>query len=193
MKSLIVVDAQYDFVSPLGSLYVEGGPEIIKKIEDFITSGKVNEVIFTVDFHKITDKSFEVNGGKWPVHCVNHTLGAVIAPWLMDACEKANIPWQVLRKGEMPEVEEYGAFSQVKMISGNVLRLSSKTHSVYTESDEFIVCGVAGDYCVKESLQGLVTGLPDHCKLSVFMDGIASIDEGKTITEYVETKGIKIV
>lgn len=189
MKSLIVIDCQFDFTCSKGSLYVDGSDGVINNVEAFIGSGEVDEVIFTADFHKITDKSFKVNGGQWPVHCVNHTLGAIIAPWLIEACIKANIPWQVLRKGELPEVEEYGAFSEIKTVNGSMLRLSSKTCSIYTESSEFIVCGVAGDYCVKESLKGLLH-LPTHCKLSVMMNGIASIDGGEALNQFLNDNKI---
>ena len=51
-----------------------------------------------------------------------------------------------------------------------------------------LVCGIAGDYCVKETLKNLYEKSPNN--IFVFEDGIASIDGGKALNEYVEEKHI---
>ena len=51
------------------------------------------------------------------------------------------------------------------------------------------MCGIAGDYCVLETIKGLRTIInPDH--ISVLMDLIASIDGGKKLTEFLDNNGI---
>jgi nicotinamidase-related amidase len=54
--------------------------------------------------------------------------------------------------------------------------------------DTIAVWGLAGDYCVKETLKNLYEKCPNY--LFVLEEGIASIDGGKALKEYVEEKHI---
>lgn len=58
MKSaLIIIDAQFDFCSPQGSLYVPGAEEDVKRIAQFIaTHGEqIDEIFITLDTHHTMD------------------------------------------------------------------------------------------------------------------------------------------
>ena len=51
MKTLVVVDVQYDFASPDGALYVNGSEIIANKVLEVIKD--FDHVVFTLDFHPI--------------------------------------------------------------------------------------------------------------------------------------------
>ena len=155
MNTLIIVDCQNDFVKESGSLYVQGAYPAIKNIEKLILSETIEEVIFTVDWHPYNHCSFIEENGKWPRHCVKHTYGSNICSDLLYACQTAGIAYQVLEKGSLPTVEEYGAVSEIKD-KRLYYELHSKSSKVYlSKRSNIIVCGVAGDYCVLETLKQL--------------------------------------
>ena len=73
----------------------------------------INEVIFTVDWHNAKDGSFKAQGGHG-LHIVFAFLKAhKQMKRLIQACLDKNIPYQVIRKGEVIETEEYGAFQKI--------------------------------------------------------------------------------
>lgn len=105
-KILVVVDYQYDFFNPNGALYVNGAEKLQEKIEAIIPN--FDHVIFTLDWHPLDHCSFIENGGQWPTHCVNSTIGAGI-PLSMIKCAKSH---SFVSKGYVQDEEEYGAFSE---------------------------------------------------------------------------------
>ena len=190
---LVVVDFQYDFCNKKGSLYVKGAEKAKEAILNRIKNDEfINQVIFTMDWHNFYDNSFEVNGGQWPVHCVQNTVGAGVDNDLVNACIKRGIIPTFVYKGDKFDVEEYGAFSNVT-VDGDLVTLKNVSDEAENEVtvhrlDAITVCGIAGDYCVKETLKNLYEKSPNN--IFVFEDGIASIDGGKTLNEYVEEKHI---
>ena len=112
--TLVVVDCQYDFCNPAGTLYVEGAETAVNHILDFInTHDELSEVIFTVDWHQAKDASFTSQGGPWPPHCIAFAKGSQIDDRLVQACLDREIPYRVILKGEVIETEEYGAFQHI--------------------------------------------------------------------------------
>ena len=82
--TLVVVDCQYDFCHPAGTLYVKGAETAVENILHFIsTTDNIAEVIFTVDWHQAKDDSFAPQGGPWPPHCIRFSQGAQIDPRLV--------------------------------------------------------------------------------------------------------------
>lgn len=176
--TLIVVDLQYDFYSNSGTLCVSGGIDAANKIKDFILkhSDLVEDVIFTVDWHPNNHCSFKENGGNWPMHCVQYSRGAAIHSGVLESVIGMEIPYHVYTKGEDPKKEEYGAFSKYM----DQLDIQEKYSN-------FVICGIAGDYCVLETLKN-IKDFTDNVK--VFMPGIASIDGGKALREYMEKENV---
>ena len=70
--TLVVVDFQYDFCTG-GSLPVPGSDMALARISNLISSGQVDNVIFTVDWHPANHCSFKRNGGQWVDHCLQFT------------------------------------------------------------------------------------------------------------------------
>jgi len=54
------------------------------------------------------------------------------------------------------------------------------------ETNQVIVCGVAGDFCVLETIKNLKRVPKEYIsELSVYLPGIASIDGGKKLSDYL--------
>jgi nicotinamidase-related amidase len=192
-KILVVVDVQYDFCNPNGALFVSGGDEVVNKVKDVIPN--FDYVIFTKDSHSLNHCSFKENGGIWPVHCVWNSIGEGIPVELLKAAKD----YGVVAKGGNVDEEEYGAFSDdmefyyniefAVDIEGNC----SKPFRAYCDDvDELVVCGIAGDYCVVETLKNIVKWFKDTNRIKVYLDGVASIDGGETIIKYMGENNIKI-
>ena len=187
MNTLIIVDCQNDFVLQNAPLYVKGATKAVCNIEELLSTGVIDNVIFTVDWHPLNHKSFKENGGEWPEHCVQYTEGASICEVLYTKCAEKNIPYQVLEKGTIATIEEYGAVSEIKD-KRTYYELCSKSDTAFLNKRvNVIVCGVAGDYCVLETLKQLRPLYP-----MVYLNGIASIDGGEKLNTYIEENNIKL-
>ena len=188
--TLVVVDCQYDFCNPAGTLYVEGAETAVNHILDFInTHDELSEVIFTVDWHQAKDASFTSQGGPWPPHCIAFAKGSQIDDRLVQACLDREIPFRVIRKGEVIETEEYGAFQHIEKLPDGSFRLSTMTDEVTCAGHRMVICGVAGDYCVLETLRNLLNG---GLVVDVFARGIVSIDDGSKLNGFVRERNLSL-
>ncbi|MGN6552945.1 MAG: bifunctional nicotinamidase/pyrazinamidase [Verrucomicrobiota bacterium] len=153
MKALILVDLQNDFL-PGGALAVPDGDKAIS-----VANGLQHVfplVVATQDWHPADHGSFAANhpGKKifeqgelnglpqtlWPVHCVQNTKGAELAPELnRDRISK------VFPKGTDRGIDSYSGFFDNGHRKSTGLGEWLKTKGV---TDVF-VCGLATDYCVK--------------------------------------------
>lgn len=185
-KILVVVDVQKDFYHPDGALYVKGGEVLPERIAKVIP--EFDDVIFTVDWHPYNHCSFKENGGIWPVHCVQYTDSASLPnefkPYLKYS--------KVINKGIAHYEEEYGV-NPATLVEACCWRSD--------EEYEMVFCGIAGDYCVRETIENVRIGKKavkfyrffDNypSKISVYLDGVASIDDGTTIREYMKENNIE--
>lgn len=153
MKALILVDIQTDFL-PGGALAVPDGDAIIPIVNGLQAVFPL--VVATQDWHPANHGSFAANHpGKnvfeqidlnglpqtlWPVHCVQGTPGAGLAPGL----RQENIA-KIFTKGTDVGIDSYsGLFDNGQRKStglGEWLKAKGVT--------EVFVCGLATDYCVK--------------------------------------------
>lgn len=178
MKTLVIVDFQKDFYDENeGSLYVNGAEKAVTEIcNKILNSDEKMNVVLTLDWHRLTDESFSKNGGQWPDHCVQHSLGAAIHPDILNALATRGLDYQFFLKGNNPSHEEYGAFEhRIRITSGfaafNNLRDS---RVILYNNDDYEICGLAGDYCVWETYKNMrKAGL----KVKPFEEGIAWIGE----------------
>lgn len=156
MKTLVIVDAQLDFM-PGGALSVEKGDSIIPVINKILPRFEL--VVATQDWHPEDHKSFAVNhSGKkefetidlngleqklWPPHCVQGTKGADFHPDLETKPVEA-----IFRKGMDPEVDSYSGFydNGHRKITGLSGYLREKG------AVDLYFCGLAADICVYYSL-----------------------------------------
>jgi nicotinamidase/pyrazinamidase len=143
--ALLVVDVQNDFADPSGSLYVQGGEEVIGFINDQIAEASRGEatVVYTQDWHPESTPHFQKEGGIWPVHCVADTEGAAFHPDL-DVIDEA----MFIKKGIGGE-DGYSAFHLRDPVTGEESSTGLADQLLGIES--VAVVGLALDYCVKET------------------------------------------
>lgn len=165
MDSLVIVDCQYDFID--GSLACAHSHEAVAAIVDFVNSHDV-QCLYTSDWHKPTNGSFKVNGGIWPVHCVQDTKGAELDPaFTVDIRNPANRPGKANRffKGVRDDVEEYSAYNGVNSEGKPLADVLTK--HVY-------VAGLATEYCVKETVLAILAA--GHT-VSLLTEGVGYVAE----------------
>lgn len=204
-ESVIIVDDQDDFRKPTGALYVTGGENIDKHILNYVTKNqkRINQIVWTRDWHPKKHMSFKENGGIWPNHCEQNTSGANVSKELYDAIAKLGIPQVIVNKGTDPEYEEYGAFevcatfhhlhpNDKPQVKNCYFRNHDGTSGCRIINDNIVVCGIAGDYCVKETMKNLLKHWRSF-KIKVLTDGIASIDGGTALNEFITENNLKTV
>ncbi len=175
-KILVTVDLQKDFIN--GTLPAKDAEQIIPAINAI--KGSFDKLYFTLDWHPANHCSFTKEGGIWPVHCVHYTEGASIPDCILADVEDSKLLFYT--KGMIPGKEEYGAFTDI----------SINDQSMFKPGDDVVVCGIASEYCVLETLKELVRlskGIGFN--LSVFMDGVACIESHDVLLEYMKAEGIK--
>ena len=192
-KILLIVDPQNDFIT--GTLAVKGAKEKMMKLADYIISDahpQYDYICVTLDSHPEDHCSFKENGGIWPKHCIVDTNGWNISEYLEDAMQFVGagkkIYFGYYHKGTEPDQEEYSIFDSE---DGNTLSEQIadliKGHDVYID-----ICGIAGDYCVLETLKGLRKIIGDRY-IRVLTQYTASIDGGEKLMNYIKDNSINYV
>ncbi|AGO10653.1 AaceriAFR466Cp [[Ashbya] aceris (nom. inval.)] len=167
-KALIVVDVQNDFADACGALAVPGAHEIVRPLAELAQEPGWAYVALTRDWHPPDHVSFAPNHGQlpfsshtyhppagvrappqqgtlWPVHCVQGSWGAQLAPQLAAASIRA--PHSVVDKGVWPDRECYSAFEDIWDDRRSDLDALLRSHGV----EHVYVAGLALDYCVKST------------------------------------------
>ena len=150
-SALLIVDVQNDFC-PGGNLPVAGGDEIVPVLNRYVALFRAGglPVFASRDWHPSDSGHFRVNGGVWPVHCVQGTPGARFHPGL---CFPDDVI--VISKGMDPAEEGFSSFDGVDeggMPLMDILRSQGVTC--------LFVGGLATDYCVRHTvLDGLARGV----------------------------------
>lgn len=190
MITLVIVDCQNDFIT--GTMSVKGAKNAVEEIKKFIKNHRkeIEKIIFTLDWHPYNHCSFKKYGGLWPSHCVKHTPGACIEPKLLKFVQSLEIDFEFCLKGEIEEVEQYGAFCEIEVSSDNFPEKKYYFDSIVTANydTEFVVCGIAGDYCVKSTIQNM---LDNEITPKVYCPGIVSIDGGKIFSDFVKENNLE--
>jgi nicotinamidase/pyrazinamidase len=136
-SALVVVDVQNDFC-PGGAFPVAHGDMTVKSlnryIQKFMKAGAL--IIYTRDWHPQDHISFKPQGGPWPPHCVQETVGAKFHPDLLLLPEG-----QIVSKADKKD-EAYSFFQ------GTNLAKELHARGITT----LFVGGLATDYCVKETV-----------------------------------------
>lgn len=179
-RVLVVVDVQRDFFDPSGSLYVRGSENLPAKIAAI--AADYDAVIFTLDWHPADHCSFRDRGGIWPSHCVAFTQGAGLADEFAPILARGKGDVRLFLKGQDSSQEQYGAFET----------LEDEDIKAWLESCESVdVCGIAGDYCVKESTRCLLRFVGAE-KVALLRGCICSIDDGTTLATFAQEAGIAL-
>lgn len=160
MNALVLVDLQNDFL-PGGALAVPQGDEVIPIANRLMPRFEL--VVATQDWHPADHASFAANHpGKrpgdeielagvrqvlWPVHCVQHTPGAELAPGL-----DTRFIRERFLKGADREIDSYSGFFDNDHRRSTGLDKSLRQQGV----GEVYVLGLATDYCVQATARDAV-------------------------------------
>ena len=186
--ALVVVDVQNDFADPAGSLYVSGGEEVPSLADVEVTkaaaAGAV--VFYTQDWHPASTQHFQKDGGIWPVHCVRGTWGAELHPAL-------RVRGEVIRKGADGS-DAYSGFSARDPESGETASTGLDGLLHEREVERIVVCGLATDYCVVETvLDARMLGYP----VEVLRRAIRAVDvhpgDGERATTRMRDAGAEMI
>ncbi|MEL6891254.1 MAG: isochorismatase family protein [Actinomycetota bacterium] len=143
--ALVVVDLQNDFAHPDGSLFVQGGDDLVAGVNDQIEAARAGgaTIVTTQDWHPPSTPHFIDDGGVWPTHCVAGTWGAA----LVDGLDPGHAASAVIRKGTNGE-DGYSAFAMRE--PGGDVDLPTGLAGLLRERGvgKVIVCGLATDVCV---------------------------------------------
>lgn len=179
---LLIVDPQNDFID--GSLAVAEAEAKMQALASYIAANndRYQYILVTMDSHPENHCSFTDNGGIWPKHCVTHTPGWDVPTYLSDAFEQSSARIVFYLKGTEANKEEYSIFDNEE----DGVTLAHHISEAIADGATIDICGIAGDYCVFETLQGLRKFVADK-HICVLTDYIASIDGGEKINEYLAT------
>ncbi len=167
LKALVLVDLQNDFL-PGGALAVPEGDKVIPVANQLISTFDL--VVATEDWHPTNHVSFAVNHPDrrvyesvqvdglaqtlWPVHCVQLTGGACLAPGLHTAGITRIFP-----KGIDPSVDSYSGFFDNGRRHQTGLGAWLRERGV----TDLTMCGLATDYCVRATaLDAVAEGFRVH-------------------------------
>ena len=189
MKTLVIVDYQFDFYDPAGSLHVEHGEEFMERIAALMPA--YDNIVFTFDWHPANHCSFTENGGPWPVHCVQYTVGAGIAPQLVTTAAALGKNVTFYKKAYSPDMEEYGAFAELTDASQQRLFEGNEPRAYFDASDVIDVCGLAAGYCVNETVLNLIAGGYGP-KVSILADCTGKLCTEEAFDSFVKEHGIRV-
>ena len=175
----MVVDVQRDFCSG-GALPVREGDEVVPRINRVVMAferGRI-PIFFTRDWHPRDHASFKGQGGVWPPHCIQESVGAEFHPAL-----RIPIRSNIISKGNDSKTEAYSGFQ------GTDLEARLKKLGV----GRVFLCGLATDYCVKESA---IDARHAGFAVDVIQDCIGAVDakpgDGKKAISDMRKAGARI-
>ncbi len=145
------IDTQFDFMNPRGNLYVPGAEDIIdniKKLFDYAKEHKI-KILSSIDAHTVDDPEFKL----FSSHCIKGTPGNQKIE--ASTC-KDNI---VIENAEQDITESMLDHEQI-IVEGQTFDIfeSMNTDGIVNTLDacNYVVFGVATDYCVKAAVLGLL-------------------------------------
>lgn len=176
MKTLIIVDAQNDFM-PGGALEVHEGDRIVPVINKIIP--KFELVVATQDWHPAEHKSFAINHPNrkeyevidlngveqklWPPHCIQGTQGADFHPKL-----QLNSVEAIFRSAMDVEVDSYSGFYDNAHLKSTGLAGFLREKG----ADDLYFCGLAADICVYYTIKD---ALKEGFKATLIEDATAPL------------------
>lgn len=183
------VDAQADFMLPGGKLYVPGAERIILNIRRLVDAaqGTGAWLVSTVDAHQENDPEFE----RFPPHCVRGSPGARIIPEGL-----AKNPFTVPNDPSVELPRDILSHSQVVLEKQTLDDFDNPHTSELVErladQSEFVVFGVATEYCVKCAAKGL---LDRGRKVAIVRDAIRALvpEDGRRALDELQRLGARLI
>ena len=147
--ALLIVDVQLDFC-PGGALPVPEGNDVVRVLNAWIAGALAGGamVLASRDWHPVGHPSFASQGGPWPTHCLQDTLGAAFHKDL-------HLPHETIlvSKGTRFDKDQYSAFDE----TGLAIALRRK------DIRRVWIGGLALDVCVQATaLDAVRAGFETH-------------------------------
>lgn len=191
------VDVQADFMLPEGRLYIPGAEKLLPNIRQLVDVARRGQVLLisSADAHNLSDPELL----EWPPHCLKDSPGAELLPQA-SASPQLVIPNR--QNFDFPDALQ--SYRQI-LLQKNTLdvfdnpnadlllqKLAGAVPPLLREDALFVVFGVATDYCVRCTAEGL---LSRRRPLAVVVDAIHAIDEkkGREILQHLESRGARLV
>ena len=186
-KALLIIDVQKDFLDG-GKLGVNGSIKMLNDLPRFIedTKNDYEFTVATVDWHPITHCSFDVNGGMWPAHCIQHSEGAAIYEPVLNAINEHSKFSIILTKGTDENREEYSIFKNEDSCK-KLVDLINKF-----EIEEIDVVGIALSYCVLDTIKDGKRNLPG-ISIRLIKDFCPDIGDSTEALKWLENNNVEIV
>ncbi|SDL20193.1 nicotinamidase/pyrazinamidase [Salinimicrobium catena] len=196
MKTLIIVDAQNDFM-PGGALEVREGDRIVPVINKIIP--KFELVLATQDWHPAEHKSFAINHPNrkeyeiidlngieqklWPPHCIQGTPGADFHPDL-----QLNSVEAIFRSAMDVEVDSYSGFYDNAHLKSTGLAGFLREKG----ADDLYFCGLAADICVYYTIKD---ALAEGFKATLIEDATVPLiqEDYEKVRKDILARGGKII
>ncbi|GAA5918586.1 hypothetical protein JCM1841_002260 [Sporobolomyces salmonicolor] len=178
-RALLIVDPQYDFLPPSGSLAVRHGDSILPHVYRLLDDANWTLVVASQDSHPPAHISFASRHGLapftttpvrdartgarvpqelWPDHCVAGTRGAELEDGVRARLARTRTAASSPGVGADPQgtdrdVDAYSAFAVPLGTADDspaAAPLSQLLHEAHI--DTLVVCGLATDFCVRASV-----------------------------------------
>ena len=191
------VDVQADFMLPAGSLYVPAAEKIIANINLLVEAARQGRVflISSADAHNPDDPELR----DWPPHCLKGTPGADLLP---EACASPRLVIPNQKEFALPD--DLGTYRQVTLEKNTLdvfdnpqtdallARVKPTGSPAFASRPQFVVFGVATEYCVRCTADGLLRR--GHC-VAIVTDAVRAIDEekGQQILESLHSRGARLI
>jgi nicotinamidase/pyrazinamidase len=191
------VDVQADFMLPGGKLYVAGAEKLIPNVNRLVEAVRQGRVflISSADAHNADDAELR----EWPPHCMKGSPGAELLP---EACAPRRLVIPNEAGFSVPEdlsgVQQIIFQKNALDVFGNphvdalVKRLGKKSSPAFEANPEYVVFGVATEYCVRCAADGL---LRRGRRVAIVTDAIQAIDEGKgrKVLDELKSRGARLI
>jgi nicotinamidase/pyrazinamidase len=183
------VDVQADFMLPGGRLYVPGAEKLLPNIRKLTDAARRGEVFLVShgDFHPVNDPEFK----QFPPHCIKGTAGAELVP---EALTHNFVRVENDVNAKFPE--DLSQYQQI-ILEKQTLDIFESLHANDVverlgDAAEFVVFGVATEYCVSYAVKGL---LKRKRRVAVVRDAIETLAPkvgNKTLSE-LRSLGARLV
>lgn len=181
------VDTQKDFMEPTGALYVSGAERLAGSLEALTRHARSCGIplVASADAHAPDDPEFR----QFPPHCVAGTSGAarIAATAVADARVVPNSP---VGDAELDAAARVGEALFEKVHFDAFTNPNLERYLTRLGADEFVVYGVATDYCVRAAVLGL---LRRGWGVRLVTDAIAAVaaDTGKRALDEMLAAGAR--
>jgi nicotinamidase/pyrazinamidase len=191
------VDVQVDFMLPRGNLYVSGAEKIIANIKLLADAARQGRVLLisSADAHSPDDAELR----DWPPHCLKGSSGAELLP---EACASPRLLIPNRKGFALPQ--DLGTYRQVTFEKNTLdvfdnpntdaflARINPAGSPALASDPQFVVFGVATEYCVRHTAEGL---LRRGHSIAIATDAVRAINQekGKQVLHDLCSRGARLI